>query len=94
MHAPSIVMVLSHLHKRVAHDICRVETHLVSSERYFPAVCLLKTQMEFARELERGNAIVAGFRLVDLDYEENNVRGIPVVVDLTLLGATFGFMFD
>jgi hypothetical protein len=51
-------------------------------------------QMEFARELERGNAIVAGFRLVDLDYEENNVRGIPVVVDLTFLGATFGFMFD
>ena len=43
-------MVLSHLHKRVAHDICRVETHLVSSERYFPAVCLLKTQMDFARE--------------------------------------------
>ena len=51
-------------------------------------------QLEFARELERGNAIVAGFRLIDLDYEENNVRGIPVVVDLTFLGATFGFMFD
>ena len=51
MHAPSIVMVLSHLQKRVAHDICRVETQLVSSERYFPAVCLLKTQMDFAREI-------------------------------------------
>jgi len=51
-------------------------------------------QIDFARELERGNAIVAGFRLVDLDYEADNVRGIPVVVDLTLLGATFGFMFD
>jgi hypothetical protein len=51
-------------------------------------------QVDFARELERGNAIVTGFRLVDLDYEENNVRGIPVVLDLTLLGATFGFMFD
>ena len=51
-------------------------------------------QIDFAREFERGNAIVAGFRLVDLDYEENNVRGIPVVVDLTFLGATFGFMFD
>ena len=51
-------------------------------------------QIDFARELERGNAIVAGFRLVDLDYEENNVRGIPVVVDLTFLGATVGFMFD
>lgn len=51
-------------------------------------------QMDFARELEGGNAIVVGFRLLDLDYEENNVRGIPVVVDLTFVGATFGFRFD
>lgn len=51
-------------------------------------------QMDFARELEGGNAIVAGFRLLDLDYEEDNVRGIPLVVDLTFVGATFGFMFD
>jgi len=51
-------------------------------------------QIDFARELERGNAFVAGFRLIDLDYEEDNVRGIPVVVDLTFLGATVGFMFD
>lgn len=51
-------------------------------------------QMDFARELARGNAIVAGFRLIDLDYEENNVRGVPVAVDLMFLGATFGFMFD
>jgi hypothetical protein len=51
-------------------------------------------QMEFARELERGNAIVAGFRLIDLDYEQDNVGGIPVVVDLTFLGGTVGFMFD
>lgn len=29
-----------------------------------------------------------------LDYEESHVRGIPVVVDLTFLGATFGFRFD
>jgi hypothetical protein len=51
-------------------------------------------QMDFARELEGGNAIVAGFKLIDLDYEEDNVRGIPLVVDLTFVGATFGFMFD
>jgi hypothetical protein len=51
-------------------------------------------QMDFARELEGGNAIVAGFRLIDLDYEEDNVRGVPLVVDLTFVGATFGFMFD
>jgi hypothetical protein len=51
-------------------------------------------QMDFARELERGNAIVAGFKLIDLDYEEDNVRGVPVVVDLMFFGATVGFMFD
>lgn len=51
-------------------------------------------QMDFARELERGNAFVAGLRLVSVDYEEENVRGIPVVIDLTFVGATVGFMFD
>jgi hypothetical protein len=51
-------------------------------------------QIDFALELEGGNAVVAGVRLLDLDYEENNVRGIPAVVDLTFLGATVGFMFD
>jgi len=51
-------------------------------------------QMDFARELERGNAFVAGLRLVSVDYEEENVRGIPVVVDLTFFGATVGLMFD
>lgn len=71
MLAPSIVMVLSHLQKRVAHDICRVETQLVSSERYFPAVCLLKTQMEFAREIPCDSwASHVSFAL----YREEDVR--------------------
>ena len=51
-------------------------------------------QMDFARELERGNAFVAGFKLLDIDYEESSVRGIPFVLDTTFFGATVGFMFD
>jgi len=51
-------------------------------------------QLEFARTLRRGNAIVAGFRLVDIDYEQRNASGVPVAVDLMLAGATFGFKFD
>ena len=51
-------------------------------------------QMDFARELERGNAFVAGFKLLDIDYEEDNVRGIPFVLDTTFFGATLGFMFN
>ena len=50
-------------------------------------------QMDFARELERGNAIVAGLKLLDLDYEKS-VRGSPFVLDATFFGASVGFMFD
>jgi hypothetical protein len=51
-------------------------------------------QMDFARELSGGNAIVAGLKLLDLDYEKESVRGIPFAVDATFFGATVGFMFD
>ena len=51
-------------------------------------------QLDFARELERGNAIVAGLKILDVDYEQDNVRGIPFVLDATFIGATAGFMFD
>lgn len=51
-------------------------------------------QMDFARELERGNAFVAGFKLLDVDYEQDSVRGIPFALDTTFFGATVGFMFD
>lgn len=50
-------------------------------------------QMDFARELERGNAVVVGFRLLDVDYE-TTVRGNPFVLDTTFFGATVGFTFD
>jgi hypothetical protein len=51
-------------------------------------------QIDFARELERGNAFVAGFKALSVDYEEPSVRGIPFVLDTRFLGATIGFMFD
>jgi hypothetical protein len=51
-------------------------------------------QVDFSRELERGNAIVAGLKILDVDYEQDNVRGIPFVLDTTFIGATAGFMFD
>jgi len=51
-------------------------------------------QMDFARELERGNAFVAGFKLLTLDYENDNVRGVPVMLDAAFFGATVGFTFD
>lgn len=51
-------------------------------------------QLDFARELERGNAFVAGFKLLTVDYEADNVRGMPVTLDTAFLGATVGFTFD
>ncbi|HEX7236811.1 MAG TPA: hypothetical protein VF405_07605 [Gammaproteobacteria bacterium] len=51
-------------------------------------------QMDFARELEGGNAIVTGLKIINVDYEKDNVRGIPFVLDGTFFGATVGFTFD
>lgn len=51
-------------------------------------------QMDFARELAGGNAIVAGLKVLDVDYEEESVRGIPFVLDTMFFGATIGFRFD
>jgi hypothetical protein len=51
-------------------------------------------QMDFVRELSGGNAFVGGLKLLDVDYEEASVRGIPFVLDTTFFGATVGFMFD
>ena len=51
-------------------------------------------QIDFARELERGNAILVGVKFIDIDYEKDNVRGIPFLLDATFFGATVGFTFD
>ena len=49
--------------------------------------------MSFARELKGGNAVVLGFKLLDVDYEKT-VRGRPFVLDTDFFGATVGFTFD
>ena len=54
----------------------------------------LGLQIDLARELERGNAIVVGVKFIDVDYEKSSVRGIPFVLDTTFFGATVGFTFD
>lgn len=51
-------------------------------------------QIDFARELERGNAMVTGLKIINIDYEKGNVRGIPFVLNGTFFGATVGFTFD
>jgi hypothetical protein len=51
-------------------------------------------QMDFARELKGGNAFVAGLKLLDVDYENESVRGVPFELDTMFVGATVGFMFD
>ena len=51
-------------------------------------------EIDFARELKGGNAIVAGVKFIDVDYEKSNVRGIPFVLDTTFFGAVVGFTFD
>jgi hypothetical protein len=51
-------------------------------------------QMDFARALAGGNAFVGGLKLLDIDYEEESVGGIPFVLDTTFFGATIGFKFD
>jgi hypothetical protein len=51
-------------------------------------------QLDFARKLSGGNAVVAGLKVVDIDYEADSVRGIPFILDTTFFGATVGFTFD
>ena len=48
----------------------------------------------YARELDSGNSFVTGFKVLDIDYEEESVGGIPFRQDLTFLGATVGYVFD
>jgi hypothetical protein len=51
-------------------------------------------QMELARKLAGGNAIVAGLRIINVDREKEAAGGIPLVLDVTFFGATAGFKFD
>jgi hypothetical protein len=50
--------------------------------------------LTFGRELESGSQFVAGLKLLDIDYEEASVNGIPFNLDTIFLGGTIGYMFD
>jgi hypothetical protein len=51
-------------------------------------------QLVFARELDSGNAFVAGFKALGVDYSNDNVDGLSFGVDTIFAGATIGFLFD
>jgi hypothetical protein len=51
-------------------------------------------ELTFGRELESGSQFVAGFKLLDIDYQDSSVNGIPLSVDTMFLGGTIGYMFD
>ena len=50
--------------------------------------------LTFGRELESGSQFVFGLKLLDIDYEDANVNGIPFSLDTMFLGGTIGYMFD
>jgi hypothetical protein len=50
--------------------------------------------LTFGRELESGSQFVAGFKLLDIDYADASVDGIPFSLDTMFLGGTIGYMFD
>jgi hypothetical protein len=54
----------------------------------------LGLQVDFAREISTGSAVVAGLKVLDIDYDDTNVRGLAFVLDTTFLGATIGYRFD
>lgn len=51
-------------------------------------------QMDFARQLTSGNAVVAGLKAIAVDYEKDAVGGLSLALDAAYVGATIGFMFD
>jgi hypothetical protein len=50
--------------------------------------------LTFGRELQSGSQFVAGLKLLDIDYEDASVNGIPFSLDAMFLGGTIGYMFD
>jgi hypothetical protein len=51
-------------------------------------------ETHFARELGGDNRLVVGIKLLDVDYRETSVNGLPFEFDAMFLGGTIGFMFD
>ena len=51
-------------------------------------------QLDFGREFDNDNRLVLGLKLLDIDYEEESVGGIPFVIDTMFIGGTLGYRFD
>ena len=51
-------------------------------------------ETHFARRFDNDNALVIGFKALDVDYSNDSVGGTPFVIDTMFLGGTIGFMFD
>ena len=48
----------------------------------------------YAFEFDSRNRLALGFKLLDIDYENDSVNGIAFRQDLTFAGATIGYVFD
>jgi hypothetical protein len=48
----------------------------------------------YSLELKGGNRFATGFKVLDIDYEDDSVNGQLFRQDLTFLGATVGYVFD
>ena len=51
-------------------------------------------QMFFQRELQSGNAVVLGARIMDVDFEDRLPNGEMFKYDTAMTGLTIGFMWD
>jgi hypothetical protein len=51
-------------------------------------------ETHFALRFDNDNALVVGFKALDVDYSNDSVGGTPFVIDTMFLGGTIGFMFD
>jgi hypothetical protein len=50
--------------------------------------------MFFQRKLQSGNAVLLGFRVMDIDFEEDLPNGELFKYDARMSGLTLGFMWD
>jgi hypothetical protein len=50
--------------------------------------------LTFGRTLSSGNQFITGLKLLDIDYQDSSVNGIPFSLDTMFIGSTIGYMFD
>jgi len=51
-------------------------------------------QMFLQRKLQSGNALVIGFRVMDIDFDDKLPIGELFKYDVAMTGLTLGFMWD